>query len=152
MNNEFRYLLRVRYSECDAQKVVFNARYSEYVDIAAGEFTRAIWGDYNDMLANGVDNQVVSFSIDWQAPAHFDDVLSISVKPERIGNSSYTFEVVFYHHQSHKIIATAKIVYVMVSAAHHKKMTIPNNMRTQLEKGALGITVDHAGLKDLIKS
>ena len=46
MTNDFCYLLRVRYSECDAQKVVFNGRYSDYVDIAAGEFTRAIWGDY----------------------------------------------------------------------------------------------------------
>ena len=29
----FRYYLRVRYIECDAQKVVFNSRYSEYVDV-----------------------------------------------------------------------------------------------------------------------
>jgi len=146
MNNEFRYLLRVRYSECDAQKVVFNSRYSDYVDIAVGEFTRVIWGDYNDMLANGIDNQVVSYSIDWQAPAHFDDVIAITVKPEKIGNSSYAFEVVFHHHQSHQKIASAKIVYVMVSATQHQKMAIPNNMRTQLEKGAPGITVDHAGV------
>ena len=31
----FRYYLRVRYIECDAQKVVFNSRYGEYViDVA----------------------------------------------------------------------------------------------------------------------
>ena len=46
----FRYYLRVRYIECDAQKVVFNSRYSEYVDavdrtsfcarrVCTGEFT-----------------------------------------------------------------------------------------------------------------
>jgi len=147
MNNEFRYLLRVRYSECDAQKVVFNGRYSDYVDIAVGEFTRVIWGNYNDMLAGGIDNQVVSYSIDWQAPAHFDDVIRITVKPEKIGNSSYTFALEFHHHQSHQMIASAKIVYVMVSATQHQKMAIPDNMRTQLEKGALGVTVDHAGVQ-----
>ncbi|MFP5307388.1 MAG: acyl-CoA thioesterase, partial [Gammaproteobacteria bacterium] len=27
MGDSFRYYLRVRYGECDAQKVVFNARY-----------------------------------------------------------------------------------------------------------------------------
>lgn len=37
----FRYYLRVRYDECDAQKVVFNARYGAYVDLAVGEFYRA---------------------------------------------------------------------------------------------------------------
>ena len=38
----FRYYLRVRYSECDAQKVVFNGRYGEYVDLAVTEYMRAI--------------------------------------------------------------------------------------------------------------
>ena len=37
----FRYYLRVRYIECDAQKVVFNSRYSEYVDVSINEFLRA---------------------------------------------------------------------------------------------------------------
>jgi hypothetical protein len=37
----FRYYLRVRYIECDAQKVVFNSRYSEYVDVSMTEFLRA---------------------------------------------------------------------------------------------------------------
>ncbi len=148
MNNEFCYLLRVRYSECDAQKVVFNGRYSDYVDIAVGEFTRVIWGNYNDILSNGFDNQVVSYSIDWKAPAHFDEVIAVTVKPEKIGNSSYSFQVNFYNYDTREVIASAKIVYVMVSATHHKKMEIPQDMRKQLEKGAPGIKVDHAGLKN----
>src|SRR3979490_1096372 len=40
----FRYYLRVRYIECDAQKVVFNSRYGEYVDVSINEFLRAIGG------------------------------------------------------------------------------------------------------------
>jgi acyl-CoA thioester hydrolase len=148
MNKEFCYRLRVRYSECDAQKVVFNGRYSDYVDLAVGEYTRVIWGDYNSILSNGIDNQVVSYSINWKAPAHFDEVISITVKPIRIGNSSYEFQVEFYNYESHKLIASAKIVYVMVSVTQHEKMEIPQNMRKQLEKGAFGIEVDHAGLKN----
>lgn len=35
MTPPFRYYLRVRYGECDAQKVVFNARYGDYVDLAS---------------------------------------------------------------------------------------------------------------------
>lgn len=148
MNNEFCYLLRVRYAECDAQKVVFNGRYSDYVDIAVGEFSRVVWGDYNDMLSSGIDNQVVSYSIDWKAPAHFDDVIAITVKPAKIGNSSYSFQVDFHQYGSRDVIASANIVYVMVSATEHKKMTIPQEMRKQLESGAPHITVDHAGVSD----
>ena len=38
MNQPFRYYMQVRYGECDAQKVVFNARYGDYTDLAATEF------------------------------------------------------------------------------------------------------------------
>jgi acyl-CoA thioester hydrolase len=50
MSVPFRYYLRVRYIECDAQKVVFNSRYSEYVDVSVNEFLRAagILGDFAD--------------------------------------------------------------------------------------------------------
>lgn len=146
MTNDFCYLLRVRYSECDAQKVVFNGRYSDYVDLAAGEFTRVIWGDYNEMLSAGIDNQVVSYSIDWQGPAHFDEVLAVTVKPKKIGNTSYSLQVDFYNHENKKMIASAQIVYVMVSVDEHEKMVIPDVMRKQLESGAQGITVNHAGV------
>jgi len=146
MNDEFCYLLRVRYSECDAQKVVFNGRYSDYVDIAVSEFVRVIWGDYNDILSSGIDNQVVSYSINWSAPAYFDEVLAITVKPLRIGNSSYELQVDFYRHDNQEPIASAKIVYVMVSVDQYKKMQIPDDVRNKLEKAASGVVVDHAGL------
>ena len=44
MSTPFTLLLRVRYGECDAQQVVFNARYGFYIDVAATEFYRALFG------------------------------------------------------------------------------------------------------------
>ncbi len=146
MGNEFCYFLRVRYFECDAQKVVFNGRYSDYVDLAAGEYMRAVWGDYSEMLSQGMDNQVVSYTINWKGPAHFDDVLAVTVVPSRIGNSSFTFKVDFYRYGSDDLIASSEIVYVMVSANEHKKMAIPQAMREKLECGAGGVVVNHAGV------
>jgi len=146
MANPFIYLLRVRYSECDAQKVVFNGRYSDYVDIAVGEFMRAVWGDYNTLLKNGFDNQVVSYSINWQGPAHFDEVLACEVSAKHIGNSSFSFEVCFKHHISQQVIASAEIVYVMVNSHSHEKMNIPESMKLSLKQGASGMVVNHAGV------
>ncbi len=145
MNNDFCYLLRVRYSECDAQKVVFNGRYVDYIDIACTEFMRVIWGNYNDILSKGIDNQVVNLSINWKAPAHFDEIIAITVKPIRIGTSSYSLQVDFYNYESSTIIASAEIVYVMVSVTQHIKIDIPQDMCKQLEAGAPGIKIDHAG-------
>ena len=149
MNNEFCYLLRVRYAECDAQKVVFNARYVDYIELAMNEFTRVIWGDYNVLLAKGIDNQVVNVDISWKAPAHFDEVIAITVKPIKVGNSSYTLQFDFFNYQSEEVLVSAEVVYVMVSTDQHIKMQVPQEMREQFEQGAKGIKIDHAGASNI---
>ena len=71
----FRFRFRVRYGECDAQGVVFNARYADFVDIAVNEYIRTLFGDYQHLLDQDLDIQVVSLTVNWKAPAKFDDVL-----------------------------------------------------------------------------
>ena len=119
----------------------------EYIDVAFTEFTRVIWGDYNDILSSGIDSQVVSLNIDWISPSYFDDVLSIKVKAVHIGKTSYTLQVDFTNHASGSKIASAKIVYVMVSAIEHKKIQIPEKFKLQLSHGAPGVISDHAGIE-----
>ena len=46
----FRFRFRVRYGECDAQGVVFNARYGDFVDISVNEYIRTLFGDYQRLL------------------------------------------------------------------------------------------------------
>ncbi len=51
----FRFRFRVRYGECDAQGVVFNARYADFVDIAVNEYIRKLFGDYQHLLGQDLD-------------------------------------------------------------------------------------------------
>jgi acyl-CoA thioester hydrolase len=142
-SDRFSYYLRVRYGECDAQKVVFNARYSEYVDLATTEFFRAL--GYGAELVNGdLDYQLVRQTIEWRAPARFDQVLEISVTTKHIGNTSFTLEAAFRIAGAEPLIATAETVYVLVDTHSLKKTSVPEDMRLRLMRGAPGITVDHA--------
>ena len=50
VKNQFTLLLRVRYGECDAQQVVFNARYADYIDIALTEYFRVAVGGFQALL------------------------------------------------------------------------------------------------------
>ena len=109
MTDKFRVLIRVRYGECDAQNVVFNARYGDYVDLAVTEYYREFFGSYDEMLRQGIDAQVVSMKTDWTSPARFDDILSISVEPVRFGNSSYSFRLEFEEYPSGRDVAVAEI-------------------------------------------
>ena len=141
----FTYLLRVRYYECDAQQVVFNARYGDYVDTAATEFFRALFGDYRNLLVAGMDTQVVRQLIEWQAPARFDDVVAIQVRTARVGNTSFQLDFELSRFGDNEPLARCEIVYVMVDAQAFTKLAIPDDIRRQLETGAPGVITDHAG-------
>lgn len=146
-NRPFTYLLRVRYSECDAQKVVFNAKYIEYVDLAATEFLKAVWGHYDDLNEQGVDFQVVNMNIDWRVSVRFDEVLAIEVTTERIGNTSYQLNFIMRLPKSNQVTTQAQAIYVMVDPLSLQKKPVPTEMRGALLDGASGQIVNHAGIE-----
>ena len=144
MTHPFRYYVRVRYGECDAQKVVFNARYGDYVDISTSEFFRAL--DFGDALASGeLDFQLVKQTFEWKAPARFDQVLEVEVSAQRLGNTSFTLATVIRIAGDERVIATAETVYVLVTPHTLAKMTIPDSLRAAMQSGARGKVIDHAG-------
>ncbi|MFW8590782.1 acyl-CoA thioesterase [Glaciecola sp. 2405UD65-10] len=141
----FELLIRVRYSECDAQSVVFNARYADYADLASTEFMREVMGGYQHILDMGFDNQVVSMHIDWQSSAKFDDILSLKTRVIKAGNSSFCMQVDMFEFTTGRAIATAQIVYVMVDAKLFKKLPIPLSLKESLLAGAPSVQVNLAG-------
>jgi acyl-CoA thioester hydrolase len=143
MDPRFRYYLRVRYAECDAQKVVFNARYGEYVDLAGTEFMRAI-GFGEQVISGEIDYQLVKQTLEWKAPARFDEVLEIGVHALRLGTTSFTLATEFRIAGAPAVIATAETVYVLVDAATLAKKPLPDDLREALERGAPGAFTDHA--------
>jgi acyl-CoA thioester hydrolase len=142
--NPFTHYLRVRYAECDAQKVVFNARYGDYIDVAVTEFMRAL-GFAKEMVSGELDYQLVKQTIEWKAPARFDQVLAIAVSPRQLGSTSFTLRSEFRLAGRETAIATAETVYVLVDAASHQKRPLPDRFRVALEAGAVGVESDHAG-------
>jgi acyl-CoA thioester hydrolase len=144
MTGHFRYYLRVRYGECDAQKVVFNARYADYIDLATTEFVRAL--GFGEALANGsLDYQLVKLVVEWKAPARYDQVIELSVHATRLGNTSFTLATEFRVAARPEIIVTAETVNVVVEAQTLRKTPLAPDFRAALEKGAAGVITDHAG-------
>ncbi|MFB0912901.1 MAG: acyl-CoA thioesterase [Glaciecola sp.] len=142
----FELLLRVRYAECDAQNVVFNARYADYADLAATEFMRELVGGYQNLIAQGLDNQVVNLNISWQKSAKFDDILCLSVHVSNVGNTSFTIQITMIDWLTKQAIASAEIVYVMLDIASFTKIVISQKMRDKLLKGANGKRTNMSGI------
>jgi len=142
----FRYYLRVRYIECDAQRVVFNSRYAEYVDVSVTEFLRAA-GVLHEFVHGDLDFQLVKQTVEWKAPARYDEVLELSVTPKHLGNTSFTMLTEFRIADppgNERVIVTVETVYVMVDARTLTKMPLPDRIRAALQNGASGRQTDHA--------
>lgn len=144
MPKSFRYYLRVRYAECDAQKVVFNARYGEYVDLGTVEFLRAL-GDSTGLSGGELDYQVVKQTVEWKASAHFDDILELSLFAKHLGTTSFTLATEFRIAGSEKLIVAAETVHVLIDADTMSKIPLPASLRSALENGASDAVTDHAG-------
>lgn len=145
MSSPFCLKIRVRYSECDAQGVVFNARYADYVDLASTEFLRAVFGGYQQLLDQGYDNQIVKLLIQWQAPARFDDVLELRIQLSHIGTTSFTLTTDIVNNATQENLASAEAVYVMLDKASFRKCAIPEHLRFKLEGAGKGQVIDQSG-------
>ena len=120
--------LRVRYSECDAQQHVFNANYLMYFDVAATEYWRAIGCPYPGALTDrGVDTFAVKATLEFHAPARYDDVVDLLVRTTRFGRTSLRLALEIHRGGEH--LVTGELVYVLASTADRKPTTIPDFLR-----------------------
>ena len=127
---------RVRYSEIDGQKIVFNSRYLEYADVALTEFWR--WADLSEIGPDWLDAEfnVVRSTIEYKKPLRLDDMIEAFVRIDRIGNSSMTHRIDLCHADTGELHATVEIVSVHVDLVARKSVPIPDKVRRRLE--ALG--------------
>ncbi|MGP4019033.1 acyl-CoA thioesterase [Saccharopolyspora sp. 5N708] len=78
MNTAFTHRLRVRYSECDQQGVVFNGHYLFFYDVAITELFRHRIGPWQRLLDRGVDLVVAETRLRYREPARFDDEVDMT--------------------------------------------------------------------------
>ena len=77
VNEPFRHRMRVRWSECDLQGVVFYAHYLAYFDIAMTELWREVVIPHGEMMDTGADMVVAEARIAYRASARFDDEIEL---------------------------------------------------------------------------
>jgi len=136
----FRYRFRVHYHECDAQKIVFNARWGEYVDIATTEYGRVLFGGV-DPASSGLDWRLVRQVTEWKAPGRFDDVIEARVSTLKVGTTSFTLATELW--RDHTLLVKVETVYVVVDPEAGTKMPVPERHRAALERGT-DVVVDRS--------
>lgn len=130
MSAPFAHSFRVRYGECDPQGIVFNANYVAYFDQGFTELWREAFGSYAVMEERGVDMVVGELSVQFRAPARFDDLVSLSIGIERLGTTSMTTRL--WLHRDEELLVEGRMRHVVVDAESWEKTEIPGWLREGL--------------------
>ena len=85
----YTWALRVYYEDTDLAGIVYYANYLRYMERARSEWLRALGCEQDELLeqANAVF-VVVRASLEYKAPARFNDVLAVKVEVTSLGRAS----------------------------------------------------------------
>ena len=138
MKSDFSFFhrLRVRWSEVDMQKVVFNGNYFNYFDVAVYESWRAMTAvgvasagtELKTRFEAWIHNiYVVKASAEYHAPAHWDDELDIGVRVAKLGRTSMRTLVEVHRGEQHLI--SGELIYVYKDPASAAAAPLPAEFR-----------------------
>jgi acyl-CoA thioester hydrolase len=130
----FKYssLTRVGFSDTDAQGIVYYGRYLPYFDQARVEYARHL-----GMLATGPEEfefVMRGNTIEYFAPARFDDLLEVFIRVSRIGRTSATYECAAYRVDDDVLMVTAQQTLVLVDLDERKACPVPQWFRDRIRE------------------
>lgn len=130
----FSYNFRIRYSEVDAQKIVYNSHYLTFLDVSIFEFFDAIGFNQEEYIKE-TNNEfhTVRAVVEYKAPATLGDTIEVLTRIKKIGNSSITFQQEMYLHESDKLLATGEIVWVNTNQEEMVPTSVPDYLRQLLK-------------------
>ena len=119
----YRHDIRVRYGDCDMQKVVFNAHYLAYCDDAAMCWFSTRLGE----RMHEFDCMLKSVNVVWHRPLRLGDVASLECSVTRWGNSS--FDVSINGRVGNEPSFDTTIVYVSTTPGAPTVVPVPDWVR-----------------------
>ena len=126
--------IKVRYSEVDCQRIVYNSHYLTYFDISLSEMLEDCF-DQDEYIKNtNNDFHTVGVQMDFKSPARLNDQLEVYTGVKKLGNSSMTFFQEIYKSGSNEVLNSANITWVNTNQKSMKSETIPDDIRRKLDK------------------
>jgi acyl-CoA thioester hydrolase len=122
---------RVGFSDTDAQGIVYYGRYLPYFDLARVEYHRHLG---LMRVEAGREFVMRASSVEYLAPARFDDLIEVFVRSARIGRTSLTFENAAYRVEDDVLMVTAQQTLVLVDLERREACAIPDTFVERLRE------------------
>jgi acyl-CoA thioester hydrolase len=126
---KFSATTRVAFSDTDAQGIVYYGRYLPYFDLARVEYHRELGLLHMEIGDGGLEFVMRACSMEYFAPAVFDDLIEVYARLARIGRTSATWEFAAYRVKDDVLMVTAKQTNVLVDLDERKACPIPQDYR-----------------------
>ena len=123
---KFSAMTRVGFSDTDAQGIVYYGRYLPYFDLARVEYHRDLGLLGMDIGEAGQEFVMRACTIEYFAPAVFDDLIEVFVRLARIRRTSATWEFAAYRAEADVLMVTATQALVLVDLDERKAVPIPD--------------------------
>ena len=128
---KFNTRTRVGFSDTDAQGIVYYGRYLPYFDLARVAYLREL-----DLLRPaalaGFEFVMRACSLEYLAPAVFDDEIDVSIRLARFGRTSETYECAAYRVPDDVLMVTATLTLVLVDLEERRAVPIPAGYRERV--------------------
>ncbi|MFI8849827.1 thioesterase family protein [Streptomyces sp. 891-h] len=131
MTRLFTHRLRVRYSECDQQGVVFNGHYLFYYDVALTELWREVAGGYASLVEGGTELVVAEARLVYRQGARFDELLDIEMPLTRLGTTSMIVAPRFK--VGERLMAEGEVRHVFTDSGTGTKKPMPDTIRAAFQ-------------------
>jgi acyl-CoA thioester hydrolase len=131
----FSHSLRVRWAEVDMQGVVFNGHYLTYFDVGFTEYWRGTGLEtLQEQAQAGRELFARKCTIEYHAPARFDDMVAVHVRCAKMGNSSMLIALEI-HREAPGVtehLISGELVYVYVETKQRRPIPLPDAWREAL--------------------
>ena len=133
MNEPFRFSARTRvgFSDTDAQGIVYYGRYLPYFDHARVEYHRQL-GLLGSNVLGGNEFVMRACTIEYFAPAVFDDEIEVFIRISRIGRTSVTYEHAARRVPDGELMVTATQTLVVVDLSEPRPVAVPAAYRERI--------------------
>jgi acyl-CoA thioester hydrolase len=127
---KFSAFTRVGFSDTDAQGIVYYGRYLPYFDLARVEYHRHL--DLLERDPRDFEFVMRASTVEYLAPAGFDDLIEVFIRPARIGRTSVTYECAAYRVEDDVLMVTARQTLVFVDLDERRACPIPDDYKDRL--------------------
>jgi len=131
MHEIFTWPVRVYYEDTDAGGVVYHSNYLNFMERARTEWLRALGFEQPQVRADlGVIIVVHSLSVEFKAPAYFNDMLDVRCRLTKIGRGSLEMEQKVM--RDHHLLIKAQVKLAFVNAETFRPLAIPADIKAAM--------------------